>query len=478
METKRGRQTPTQSLVLPYTETKGADAVALYNTTGRTAQEWQELLLYDILAVNDDGLWVHQKFGYSVPRRNGKNEVITMREMYGLACGEHICHTAHRTTTSHSAWERLCGLLQAAGYVELGRKKKDEPDDPKGYRASKQYGLESVTLVNEGSIVFRTRTENGGLGEGFDLLIIDEAQEYTEGQESALTYTVSDSQNPQTLLCGTPPTMTSSGTVFQTLRTDALSGSTIDTGWAEWSVDKQPQDIYDRELWYETNPSLGTVLTERKILMEIRKDTLDFVIQRLGYWFQYSLKSAISEAEWSELKCPVLPKLTGKLYVGVKYGHDGTNVSMSVAVKTTDNRIFVEAIDCRPIRSGNIWIVDFLRKAPVEKVVVDGAGGQQILADTIKEWRLKPPILPTVKEVISANAIFETALTAKELCHMGQPSLAQSVTNCEHRAIGSNGGKGYRSIKDDVDVGLMESMILAHWACATSREKKKQRVSY
>ena len=479
MAERRGRQTPTQSVVLPYSETRGPEAVSLYNKTGRTAQEWQELLLYDILAVNGDGLWTHQKFGYSVPRRNGKNEVLTMRELYGLTQGERICHTAHRTTTSHSAWERLRELLALAGYVELGRRKKDEADPPNGFRTSKQFGLEQINLVEGGSIVFRTRTENGGLGEGFDLLVIDEAQEYTEGQESALIYTVSDSANPQTILCGTPPTMTSAGTVFQTLRTDALTGSTIDTGWAEWSVEHQPQDINDRELWYETNPSLGTVLTERKILMEIRQDTLDFVIQRLGYWHSYSLKSAISAAEWEELKCPALPKLTGKLSVGIKYGHDGDNVSISIAVRTTDQRVFVESIDCRPIRAGNDWILSFLRRADVERVVIDGAGGQQNLADAMKESRLKPTVcLPTVKEVISANALFETALTAREICHMGQPSLVQSVTNCEHRAIGSNGGRGYRSIKDGVDVGLMESMILAYWACATGKPKPKQRVSY
>lgn len=33
---------------------------------------------------------------------------------------------------------------------------------------------------------FRTRTSTDGLDEGFDLLVIDEAQEYTEDQESAL----------------------------------------------------------------------------------------------------------------------------------------------------------------------------------------------------------------------------------------------------------------------------------------------------
>ena len=54
MEPKRiGRQTPTTSLVLPYKKTKGKEAVEIYNKTGRTAREWQELLIYDIMAYDD-----------------------------------------------------------------------------------------------------------------------------------------------------------------------------------------------------------------------------------------------------------------------------------------------------------------------------------------------------------------------------------------------------------------------------------------
>ena len=37
-EIRLGRQTPTVSAVLPYTETKGQEAVDLYNKSGRTAQ--------------------------------------------------------------------------------------------------------------------------------------------------------------------------------------------------------------------------------------------------------------------------------------------------------------------------------------------------------------------------------------------------------------------------------------------------------
>ena len=80
-EPRRGSQTPTQSIVLPYEKTYGNEAIEIYNTTGRTAQEWHELLCYDIMAVNEEELWVHTKAGYSVSRRNGKNEVVVMRKM-------------------------------------------------------------------------------------------------------------------------------------------------------------------------------------------------------------------------------------------------------------------------------------------------------------------------------------------------------------------------------------------------------------
>lgn len=473
-----GRQTPTQSVVLPYFVTKGQEAIEKYNQSGRTAQEWQELLVSDILAVNEEGLWVHTKFGYSVPRRNGKNEIVAIRELFGLITGERILHTAHRTTTSSAASKRLTSILNGMGYTEIARPKNGEVYK-KSYTYSKQFGLERVTLLDDGggTCDFRTRSSKGGLGEGFDLLIIDEAQEYTDDQESALKYVVSDSRNPQTIMCGTPPTVVSSGTVFTKYRMKTLSGYGNNAGWAEWSVEKQTNPN-DRTAWYETNPSLGTILTERKILDEISEDDVDFNIQRLGLWLKYNQKSAISKTEWAVLRAETLPELTGPLFVGVKYGHDGSHAAVSIAVKTKNGKIFVETVDCREVKSGNQWIIDFLKKANWSKVVVDGANGQQLLADEMKEYRIKKPVLPTVKEIILANASFEQGIFQNNIVHMGQPSVEQCIGNCEKRAIGSNGGFGYKSLRDDVEIAILDSMILAYWACSTSKEKKKQRVSY
>lgn len=463
-EVRRGRQTPTNAFVLPYNQTKGNEAIAIYNSTNRTAQEWQELLMADILAVNEDGLWVHTKYGYSVPRRNGKNEIVVMREMWGFQNGERIIHTAHRTTTSHAAWERLCTLLDKAKIP---------------YKSIKATGRECIYALNgDARVEFRTRSSKGGLGEGFDLLVIDEAQEYTDDQESALKYVVSDSKNPQTIFCGTPPTTVSSGTVFLKYRERTLQGQSDTGGWAEWSVPEE-SDVHDRELWYETNPSLGAHLKERAIADEISTDLIDFNIQRLGLWLRYNQKSAISQTEWESLKAETLPKFKGQLFVGIKYGRDGINVAMSIAVKTEDEKIFIETIDCRETREGTAWIVDFLSKADFAKVAIDGANGQQILFDALKEEKIKPlPVLPTVREVITANSQFELGISQGTIQHMNQPSLRQAASNCEKRAIGTNGGFGYKSQKEEIEIALLDSAIYAYWLCNEHKEKKKQKASY
>lgn len=475
MDVRYGRQTPTSSVVLPYTETLGEDAIDLYKQSGREPQPWQEALVYDIRAVNDEGLFVHTKFGYEVPRRNGKGEIITIVELQDLFAGRKCLHTAHRTTTSSSASLRLATLLRDMGYSEIQRVSRDE-EYTKSYTYSKQFGLERIRLLDTGgSIDYRTRTAKGGLGEGFDTLIVDEAQEYTDDQQSSLQYVVSDSPNPQIILCGTPPTLLSPGTIFPKLRTDCLNGKTEDTGWAEWSTENI-SDCNNVDLWYECNPAMGFHLNERKIRAEDKSDELDFNIQRLGYWSKHNLQSDISATEWSEIKCSNVPKISSRLYVGVKYSK--TNVSVSVASKTDDGKVFFEAIDCQPIRNGSTWIVRLMKDMAPKSIVIDGSGAQNVLKRDLEDEHIRGIILPTVKEVIVANARFEQLLYEQGICHMDQPSLTQVATNCQKRAIGSNGGFGYKALFDQMEIGLLDSAILAVWQCSESKGEKTQRISY
>ena len=472
-----GNPVPSFTNIKPNTKTKGGQATKLYAATGQKLLGWQQTQTDGLMAIDKTGLWLYPDWCLSLSRRNGKGEILAARELWGiLAAREKIMHTAHRTSTSHDAYERLYRLLILGGMEE--RPRKQAKGAPGTFYASKQYGLETIVIYGGGEIHFRTRTDTGGLGEGFDVLVVDEAQEYTSKQQSALTYTVSASPNPQTIMVGTPPTATSKGDVFPRIRKSVMDGEAQLIGWTEWAVEKLTQDISDTETWYRFNPSLGMILSERNIRRELTTGVVDFNVQRLGLWLSYKQDSAISQAEWDRTKVKDTPVLESKRYFGIKYGIDGTNVALSVASKTVDGRIYVEHIDTRPVRDGEEWILEFLKNPKTDKIAIDGASGQQLMSDAMKEAGIrKKPVLPTVKEIIAANAKFEQGLSG-QLAHVEQDAVTRIVTNCEKRAIGSAGGFGYRSQVEDADVATMDSMILAYWLAATAKTQGPQKISY
>ena len=465
MDKRIGRQEPTTRIALPYSRTDGQDAIDLYEMTGQSVMLWQKNLISDILARNCDGLWIHTRYGYEVPRQNGKGEILAIRELYGLAIGERILHTAHLVQTAHKAWERLCALIDKLG-IE--------------YHSIKAKGQELIEIIGGGRVEFRTRTAKGGLGESYDLVIIDEAQEYQTDHETALLYVISASANPQLIMTGTPPTPVSSGTVFRDYRNDVLSGNKEDCGWAEWSVD-EISDIHNKDLWYQTNPSLGIRLQERTIKSELGETDakkIDFNIQRLGLWIRENQQSAILKPDWDKTLVHKLPKFIGKMHVGIKYAKAGESVSIAIAIKTTDGRIFVEVVNRLMVRDGIDWIMDFLQKnkTKINKVIVDGDNGKEIIEDAMKKRKLKGCMIPKVPDIKKANATFEKLIYDCKLCRMEQPSLTQVVTNCTKRAIGSNGGFGYQAIYENMDISLLDSVMLASWSATEYPDKKQQKM--
>ena len=83
-----------------------------------------------------------------------------------------------------------------------------------------------------------------------------------------------------------------------------------------------------------------------------------------------------------------------------------------------------------------------------------------------------------VAEMITANAMWEQGIVQKDICHRGQPTLASVVANCDKRAIGSQGGFGYKSLLDIYDISVMDSAILAYWLASTSKEAAPQKIQY
>lgn len=443
-----GSQHPTFEYTQEIADTQGlAETIEGYEKTGATVLPWQCHLLELILGTNQDGLYSNMKFGYTLPRRNGKTELLFMRCLFALKHGERVLYTAHRTSTVHASYERIIELLDQIGIA---------------YSDYKAFGREHVKTENGGIVQFRTRTLKGGLGEAYDVLIIDEAQEYTTDQEGALKYTVTDSKNPQIIMCGTPPTTTSVGSVFSSFREACLTEDCPDCGYAEWSVAEQIKDLKNVSNWYKTNPSLGYVLTERNIRAELGDDAIDFNIQRLGLWLKYNQQSEITRNEWDVLQIgQEIPQLFGKVAVGIKFGIDGANVAMSVACRMADGLSYIEALDCRPVADGFGWLIEWLSHLDYSRVIIDGKNYINAFLEVGTNAGLDN--LKPLDNMADAAARFRLAISEEKIRHCGQQSLRNIATNCKKRQIGTAGGFGFSALSTGADVALLDSALMAYY---------------
>ena len=118
-----GNQKPTFVINPVSTYTLGDDAAELGASYGLKPDPWQEEILKQWLAFNGD-TYAATTCGLSVPRQNGKNALIEIRELYGITCperdeygdiikpAEKILHTAHEVKTARKAFLRLCSFFE------------------------------------------------------------------------------------------------------------------------------------------------------------------------------------------------------------------------------------------------------------------------------------------------------------------------------------------------------------------------------
>jgi phage terminase large subunit-like protein len=176
------------------------DATFLASGYGLTPDPWQEDILDDWLGRRADGQWAAAKCGLCVPRQNGKNALLEMRELFGMvALGEKFLHTAHEVKTARKAFLRIASFFEnVRQYPELAALAKE---------IRKTNGQEAIVLTNGGSIEFIARSKGSGRGFTVDVLVCDEAQFLSDEEFEALGYTVAAAPlgNPQFIVTGTPP---------------------------------------------------------------------------------------------------------------------------------------------------------------------------------------------------------------------------------------------------------------------------------
>ena len=478
-----GNQEPTFHHSEKYSKSEGEFAALLSASYDLTPHPWQRSILNDWLAVDEKGKLIHSYCVLEVPRQNGKTGVSDPRETWGLIKrGEKILHTAQEFQTAKKAFDRL--------RKKFGTKKNDPfAEYPELNALVDHYttsaGQMVLDLTNGGHIEFRTRGNNSDMGRGgtFDLVVVDEAQSYTEEQDASLSplNSAAPSGSPQTILMGTPPLPSAGnkGVIFARaidgFHTDPASGSCI----SEWSV-SEIGNVADKTRWYDTNPSLGYQLLEEALEKDFHTMSEDsFAREHLGYIAKAQITGVnyvISEKLWEACKSDD-PKPEGKTAFGVKFSADGAFVSLCGAVIPKDGPARISLIEERPTATGLSWLADFLNARSTKAccVVIDGRNGVDVLIDKIAgTWKAKGSIVrPGVKDVVAAVSLLMDSLAEKSVTWFaGQEALKESATSSVKRSIGQGWGFG-----GDNSTAI-EACSLALWGAKNSKRdpSKKMRI--
>ncbi|RLP12255.1 hypothetical protein [Propionibacterium australiense] len=470
-------------------KTFGPEACQLAADYGLTADPWQELVLSDWLAADRRDQWKAMTCGLTLPRQNGKNACLEIRELFGaVGLGEKILHTAHEVKTARKHFKRLKHFFgdracdPAAKYPEL---------NALVTAVRNTNGQEAVYLANGGSIEIVARSRGSGRGYTVDTIIIDEAQELSDDALEALMSTASAAPlgNPQLIWTGTVPGPNSVGEAWTRLRRQAIDERPRGLCWHEWSPDPtRPLDLDDWDLIRAVNPSLESGRLLESVIHGERKSLSEagFARERLGLWpAGEGARRAISPALWEATAAPA--PADGIRSFAVAFSADGTRQALAGAVKH-DGGVHVNVIGAYTgtADTGVAAVADWLaarwrRTAAIE--VLGGAGGPA-LADALHARGVPKRIVhqATTADYLTACSTLMEDLRTGLVTHPADSSpgdaLDDSVAVCDRKRRRADGSYGWEATTADGDETPLEAISMAAWAAKTTRRRpgRKQEV--
>lgn len=422
-------------------DTFGDLAAGLAADYGLSPDPWQRIVIDDWLAVHR-GRWASLTCGLAVPRQNGKNAAIEIRELFGMVGrGEKILHTAHEVKTARKAFKRLQFFFgtqvndPAAKYPELNALVTE---------VRNVNGQEAIYLKNGGSVEVVARSKNSGRGFTVDILVMDEAQEMSEEDLEALMPTTSASpkKDPQWIFTGTPPGPTANGEIFTRIRREALGGKSKRTSWHEWSADPS-DDLDDREMWRRVNPATINGRLQMEVIEGERATFSDdgFGRERCGKW---AAEEAVGEQRWKltleewKLTEATVPKPGGSPQFFITVAKDLRSASIAVAALGQD-RPHVELADHR---TGAGWLAARIKELherhPSARFGAYSAGPVKAWAPAFAEFGVELELL-TQPETSSACGHLKHMIEVRGFTHAPDPIVNDSVSGAERRDLDGGG---------------------------------------
>lgn len=441
----------------------------MFGEYGRRYYDSQKYEMELFFARDAEGSFAAMSIGITKPRQNGKSFAVRDYATWMAAVeGKSVLYSAHEGKTVRKMFKEIVDFLESNDDF------RDELESV--YRAG---GYEGIYFKNGACIEFQTRTNSGGRGGTYAVIVFDEAQELTAAQQDAVLPTASAAGelddgygDPQMIYVGTVPGPECHGTVFRELHDRAHTGDTT-VWWLEWGAQGDSLadvDIDSVDLWYACNPAMGRRMSERTVRNEHDTMTRDgFARERLGWWSPTAGKPqpALDVAAWKRMATDSPNPNPERTAYGVRFSLDGQTVALSVAEQTGET-IHLELLEVRPMYEGLTWLAQWLTEhaQTASAVGIDGKAGTQALVERLKEAppgyvMAMPAALAGMPAAMLADGIAGGSLT----WYRPQEQVLNSVETSVRRSIGRDGAWGFMG----ESAVVIESMGIALWAIRTAK---------
>ncbi len=481
----------------PYRLTDAEDAIFLASSYGLVPDEWQCDIVRAWMGRRRDGKWCAGRCGLAVPRQNGKNGAIEVRELFGMVVlGEAILHTAHEVKTARKAFKRLKHFFgeqrndPTARYPELNALVK-EVRNTNGQEAIYLHdvcvrcnlmvgacGCEVPEFRRGGSIEFVARSKGSGRGFTVDLLILDEAQALSDEELEAIRSAVSSAPlgNAQVIYTGTPPDREKGqdGTVWVRIRSGANKDKRL--CWIEYGAEDGPlPDLEDMDLLFACNPALelrhanGAYGLRMDVVTDERGDLSPegYARERLGWWGNpnQSRRGVVDMAVWGGLRSDAPAPTEGLVVVDVSPDLEWTSIGVAAAGPGGRTLVLVDRLEGTTTAAAAVKaLVDNLDDV-LEVALTPTA---KVLAGRLVKLKVNHVVL-TNSDVGAGCVAFQTMVRGGSVTHVGQQVLDDAVRNAGTRYVGDV--QHWDRKNRDIDISALVATSTAGQRFAATKPK-------
>jgi hypothetical protein len=446
---------------------------------GIELDDWQQWILEHALGERADGKWSALTVGLCVGRQNGKNEVLLIRELFGLlVLGERgILHTAHLHKAVSTQFRRIKAVFDSTPELKARLR-----------AANSSVGQQFVELTSGQRIEFATRQgSKTGRSLTLDLVVHDESMYISDTAMGAIMPTMAAQSlhgNTQTWFAGSAPDADEpdhDGVPFVRVRDAALKGAE-NIFWAEWSVgwdgerDRVPAEwLIDPVKIAQANPTLGIRMSVDWAIAEAQQlSRRDYLRERFGIteWPDPSEDSGrvISREAWDALACrDDAQRIIGPKVFALDANVANTQASIVVAGTRPDGATHVAVVEHRPFAT---WIVDRCRELdrehPSSEFALDVRGPLSHLKPELERHGLRLVQVDTSQYAEACAGFVESVAQARVRYPYPQPELSEAIADAREQTMGDR-WKWSRRHSSSADVSPLVAASLAVWAAQADR---------